>query len=132
MNALKEISKVWIVARMVYTLFESIIGNKQLEDRLHKSTGRRHHKKNAAAAAAAAAQADQKLTDPVKRKFDEMDISAMQNGPVQNVSYERSRPQTPAPTPTTMPMSAPSITPHRNLSGADTVMGRYTVLTDFS
>lgn len=126
MHALKEISKVWAVARMVYTLFESIIGNKALEERLQKTTQRRHNRKgiqsattSTPAASAAVVAAAEKLTDPVKRKFDDMDIGGL---PVQNVSYERSRPQTPAPTPSTMSMQAPSITPHRNGS-VDTVMG---------
>lgn len=120
MHALKEISKVWVVARMVYTLFESIIGNKALEERLQKTTQRRHHRKSAQSAAAHAAQQAEKLTDPVKRKFDEMEICGLSSGPVQNVSYERSRPQTPAPP---LSMQAPNMTPqHRNGSG-DTVMG---------
>jgi hypothetical protein len=45
MDALKEVSKVWIVAKMVHALFESILGNKALEERLQKSTGSRHHSK---------------------------------------------------------------------------------------
>ena len=32
MNALKDVSRVWLVAKMVYTLFESILGNKVLEE----------------------------------------------------------------------------------------------------
>src|SRR3954468_23488287 len=41
MNALKEVSKVWLVAKMVHTLFESILGNKLLEERLQKAAGRK-------------------------------------------------------------------------------------------
>src|ERR1700761_2546152 len=44
MDALKEVSKVWLVAKMVHTLFESILGNKQLEERLQKAAGKRHKK----------------------------------------------------------------------------------------
>src|SRR5579862_1979551 len=44
MNALKEVSKVWLVAKMVHTLFESILGNKILEERLQKASGKRHSK----------------------------------------------------------------------------------------
>ncbi|KAI5795457.1 fungal-specific transcription factor domain-containing protein [Peziza echinospora] len=120
MHALKEISKVWIVARMVYTLFESIIGNKALEERLQKTTNRRHHRKGQINAAVAAQHADHRLTDPVKRKFDEMDIGGMPNAPVQNLSYERSRPQTPAPTPA-MNMGAPNMNSQQR--NGDTTMG---------
>lgn len=35
----------------------------------------------------------------MKRKFDDMDLGLMPNGPVPTMSYERSRPQTPATTP---------------------------------
>ena len=130
MHALKEISRVWVVARMVYTLFESIIGNKALEERLQKTTNRRHqrrsHQSNGNGAAAGHQPGDQRMTDPVKRKFDEMDIGGVSNGPVQNVSYERSRPQTPAPTPSGISMAAPTLTPHQrgaSANGLDTVMG---------
>ena len=120
MFALKEISKVWVVARMVYTLFESIIGNKALEDRLQKTTQRQRHRKGGNSTAAVATQQAEKSTDPVKRKFDEMDIGGLSSGPVPNVSYERSRPQTPAPT---LSMQAPNLTPQNRNGSMDTVMG---------
>ncbi|KAK4551453.1 Transcriptional activator of fatty acid utilization [Recurvomyces mirabilis] len=44
MNALRDVSKVWLVAKMVHTLFESILGNKVFEERLQKAAGRRHQK----------------------------------------------------------------------------------------
>ncbi|RJE22996.1 Transcription factor [Aspergillus sclerotialis] len=44
MQALKDVSKVWLVAKMVHTLFESILGNKVLEERLQKAAGKRHQK----------------------------------------------------------------------------------------
>jgi hypothetical protein len=44
MTALKEVSKVWLVAKMVHTLFESILGNKALEERLQKAAGKRAQK----------------------------------------------------------------------------------------
>lgn len=44
MSALKEVSRVWLVGKMVYTLFESILGNKVLEERLQKAAGKRHRK----------------------------------------------------------------------------------------
>ncbi|KAF8445430.1 fungal-specific transcription factor domain-containing protein [Kalaharituber pfeilii] len=144
MHALKEVSKVWAVARMVYTLFESIIGNKALEERLQKTTQRRHHRKEnsqsrttpttsatvavptAVGTTATTVQpaVDNRLTDPVKRKFDEMDIGGIHTGPVPNVSYERSRPQTPAPTSSNLVMPAPNIAPqHRSSSNMDTAIG---------
>jgi len=52
MDALREVSRVWLVGKMVYTLFESILGNKSLEERLQKAAGKRHRK---------AAQAQQTL-----------------------------------------------------------------------
>ncbi|KAJ5167644.1 Cutinase transcription factor 1 alpha [Penicillium canariense] len=81
MLALKDVSKVWLVAKMVNTLFESILGNKVLEERLQKAAGRRH-----------------------QRRAHEM-------------SYERSRPQTPAVTPSREfpqpPLRQPSPNTHR-------------------
>jgi hypothetical protein len=92
MNALKEVGKVWLVAKMVQTLFESILGNKSLEERLAKGAGEQHKKESQSA------RRLKKETEQAKRKFDEMDIGY--NGPpAPQVSYERSRPQTPAVTP---------------------------------
>lgn len=91
MLALKEVSKVWLVAKMVHTLFESILGNKHLEERLQKAAGKRHQKNKASGMLKPKEEA-------LKRKFDDMDIGF--NGPpAHQVSYERSRPQTPAMTP---------------------------------
>lgn len=90
MSALKEVSKVWLVAKMVHTLFESILGNKTLEERLQKAAGKRHKKPQ---------QLNMKSREEQqKRKFEEMDLG-FANGPAHQVSYERSRPQTPALTP---------------------------------
>lgn len=113
MNALKEVSKVWLVAKMVHTLFESILGNKVLEERLQKATGRkapRTHKKrdntNQAAAngnnnvnLAPAAPPPPSAPPASKRKFDDIDLGFSVGQPVPQVSYERSQPQTPALTP---------------------------------
>jgi hypothetical protein len=89
MGALKEISKVWLVAKMVHTLFESILGNKTLEERLQKAAGKRHRKLQ---------QPNIKREEQQKRKIDDTDFG-FANGPAHQVSYERSRPQTPALTP---------------------------------
>jgi hypothetical protein len=89
MNALKEVSKVWLVAKMVHTLFESILGNKLLEERLQKAAGKRHKKTHLA----------KPKEEPQKRKFDDIDMGFPNGPPMPQVSYERSRPQTPALTP---------------------------------
>ncbi|KAJ5144955.1 hypothetical protein N7448_002347 [Penicillium atrosanguineum] len=94
MAALKDVSKVWLVAKMVHTLFDSILGNKALEERLQKAAGRRHQRRPHEPTA------PPKRPDAAKRKFDDMDLGGLPNGgPTPPVSYERSRPQTPAVTP---------------------------------
>lgn len=100
MDALKEVSKVWLVAKMVHTLFESILGNKHLEERLQKAAGKRHQK-NKPSAPAQPQPPPKPPQDAPKRKFDDMDLGFPNvNGPpAPQVSYERSRPQTPAVTP---------------------------------
>lgn len=97
MSALKDVSKVWLVAKMVHTLFESILGNKVLEERLQKAAGKRHQKPRPEAQDQA--QGNAKKPEPPKRKFDDMDLGVPNGGPTPPVSYERSRPQTPAATP---------------------------------
>ena len=93
MDALKEVSKVWLVAKMVHTLFESILGNKILEERLQKATGKRHKKQRSG-------NIGLKSEDPApKRKFEDMDMSFSNGQPIPQVSYERSQPQTPSLTP---------------------------------
>lgn len=93
MRALKDVSRVWLVAKMVHTLFESILGNKVLEERLQKAAGKRHQKVRHEP------QQAQKIPEPPKRKFDDMEFGLPNGGPTPPVSYERSRPQTPAATP---------------------------------
>src|SRR6266498_288369 len=96
MNALRDVSKVWLVAKMVHTLFESILGNKLLEERLQKAPGKRHNKAKRTASTTPTAP---KKEEPPKRKYDEMDFGYTNIPPAPQVSYERSRPQTPAVTP---------------------------------
>lgn len=91
MDALKQISKVWLVAKMVYTLFESILGNKLLEDRLQKAAGRRHQKTKLDPR-----PAQEKEEQQQKRKHEDMNLGFNNGPPVPQVSYERSRPETPA------------------------------------
>ncbi|KAI9678241.1 MAG: Transcriptional activator of fatty acid utilization [Caeruleum heppii] len=126
MNALKDVSKVWLVAKMVHTLFESILGNKVLEDKLQKAAGKRHNK--------AKHGAQKSTAEQPKRKYDDMELGFAANGPpAPQVSYERSRPQTPAVTPSrelgapqamsnTMQTSNPGTSPHLRQQ-QDTFMG---------
>ncbi|KAI0206194.1 fungal-specific transcription factor domain-containing protein [Astrocystis sublimbata] len=121
MNALKEVSKVWLVGKMVYTLFESILGNKNLEERLQKAAGKRHKK-----AQQTLSQLDQhqRQQEASKRKYDEMAIDFSVTTPTHQESYERSRPQTPRnneSTPNPATMGPPLISP--NPRSADTFMG---------
>ncbi|KAL1638148.1 Transcriptional activator of fatty acid utilization [Diplodia intermedia] len=101
MTALKDVSRVWLVAKMVHTLFESILGNKVLEDRLQRAAGKRHQKNRPANMVQPQAQHTTipKPRDELKRKFDEIDMNFASGPPAPQVSYERSRPQTPAVTP---------------------------------
>ncbi|OAL19013.1 hypothetical protein AYO22_10342 [Fonsecaea multimorphosa] len=116
MNALKEVSKVWLVAKMVHTLFESILGNKVLEERLQKATGKKaqrakvnlrdqgHVQANGnsngiGSATPVPAPPPVPPANPAKRKFDDIDLGFNVGPPAPQMSYERSRPQTPAVTP---------------------------------
>ena len=125
MNALKEVSKVWLVAKMVHTLFESILGNKVLEERLQKAAGKRHNKAKQAPAPIP------KKDETSKRKYDDMELGFANGPPAPQVSYERSRPQTPAVTPSremaytqgVPPMGAPFTTSPHLRQQSDTLMG---------
>ncbi|ODM21569.1 Cutinase transcription factor 1 alpha [Aspergillus cristatus] len=99
MQALKDVSKVWLVAKMVHTLFESILGNKVLEERLQKAAGKRHQRVRPEAQLHHPPPPPRRPDLPPKRKFDDMDLGLPNGGPTPPVSYERSRPQTPAATP---------------------------------
>ena len=90
MDALNEVSKVWRVAKMVHTLFQSILGNRMLEDRLQKAAGRRHKRPRPET------RSLPEKDDQQKRKYDDVDLSFRNAPPAPQVSYERSRPQTPA------------------------------------
>lgn len=99
MDALKDVSKTWLVAKMVHTLFESILGNKALEDRLQKAAGRRHAKNKHNGASSRASKSTPVVDDAQKRKFDEMEMGYTNGPPAPQMSYERSRPQSPVITP---------------------------------
>ncbi|RDW67173.1 CeGAL family transcription factor [Aspergillus mulundensis] len=99
MQALKDVSKVWLVAKMVHTLFESILGNKLLEERLQKAAGKRHQRTKPDSNPSTQHLSARRPDPPPKRKFDDMEFALPNGGPTPPVSYERSRPQTPAATP---------------------------------
>lgn len=110
MNALRDVSKVWLVAKMVHTLFESILGNKVLEERLQKAPGRKAARGRAATnatihvngsgpVAVHALPPPQSAPNSTKRKYDDIDLGFSVGPPAPQMSYERSRPQTPAATP---------------------------------
>ena len=127
MGALKDVSKVWLVGKMVHTLFESILGNKVLEERLQKGTGKRHRKMQQSLS-----QLEQyRYAQEQKRKYDEMAIDFSVSTPQPQESYERSRPQTPSlvakvePVATMPPPAAAAATnasPHQRGNG-DAFMG---------
>jgi hypothetical protein len=89
MDALKEVSKVWLVAKMVHTLFLSILGNKVLEDKLQKAPGKKHKKP----------KIETNPSDSQKREYEDGGFGYTTGPPTAQVSYERSRPQSPNATP---------------------------------
>lgn len=104
MQGLKDVSRVWMVAKMVYTLFESILGNKVMEERLQKAAGKRHKKTqqtwtNLQNQANHEQQQRNQQDVQGKRKYDDMSIDFNVQGLAPQESYERSRPQTPSQTP---------------------------------
>jgi hypothetical protein len=100
---------------MVYTLFESIIGNKVLEERLQRAGGKRHRKQQQAFAQL---ERESRSPEAQKRKYDDMAIDFTTNTPTPQESYERSRPQTPSAL-RTEAMQPPG----RQNMGNDTFMG---------
>jgi hypothetical protein len=112
MTALKEVSKVWLVAKMVHTLFESILGNKILEERLQKAAGKRAHKSSKMIQGTQGNTPTGRNQVTGKRKYDEIDLSFSNGPPAPQVSYERSRPAT------------PSVTPSRDLGPQAPNLGR--------
>lgn len=123
MQAMKEVSRVWLVGKMVYTLFESIIGNKVLEERLQKAGGKRHRKMQQTVA-----QLEQmSRQDGSKRKYDDMAMDFMSNTPTPQESYERSRPQTPSAGKSestgNVGQRSSAASPNARQTGTDTFMG---------
>ena len=128
MLALKDVSRVWLVAKMVYTLFESILGNKNLEERLQKAAGKRH--KKLAQSLTQGINQIKKDETSAKRKYDDMALDYTMNHPAPQESYERSRPQTPSQTPGRemghglQPMAAPPISSPNVRHNTDAFMGQ--------
>ena len=132
MKALKEVSRVWLVAKMVHTLFESILGNKSLEERLQKAAGRKHVRAKNSQHRPSLQHSRSSQQEAPKRKFEEVDMTYPNGAPSAPMSYERSRSQTPSMTPSKeLPQSQqimPAITnPQQNsspdLPRHDTFMG---------
>ena len=67
MNALNDISQVWLVAKMVHTLFESILSNNDLWERLTEAQGKSLKK-----VTPNISQEAIKRKDPEKRKYEDM------------------------------------------------------------
>ncbi|KUI68684.1 Cutinase transcription factor 1 alpha [Cytospora mali] len=98
MQSLKDVSRVWLVGKMVSTLFEAILGNRVLEERLQKAAGKRHSKfqRSMQQLEQHAQDQQQHLRESAKRKYDDMAIDFSVTTPTPQESYERSRPQTPS------------------------------------
>ncbi|KAI9795029.1 MAG: Transcriptional activator of fatty acid utilization [Peltula sp. TS41687] len=125
MNALKEVSKTWLVAKMVHTLFEFILGNKVMEDKLQKAAGKRHTKRPKHSPAIS------KREGPPKRKYDDVDMTFSNGPPAPQVSYERSsatpsREIGPGQGLSTMPAPSNPITSPNLRQPSDTLMGNLT------
>lgn len=135
MNALKDVSRVWLVAKMVYTLFESILGNKTLEERMQKAAGKRHKKLAQGISHGITQSINQtaqnaRQEESSKRKYDDMSLDFNVGGPAPQESYERSRPQTPSHTPgremghgLQQPMAAPPLSSPQVRHNPDAFMG---------
>ncbi|KAF5596022.1 cutinase transcription factor 1 alpha [Fusarium pseudoanthophilum] len=124
MSAMKEISRVWLVGKMVYALFESIMGNKVLEERLQRAEGKRH--RNLRQSLSHLEQQQNRQAEAPKRKYDDMAIDFGTTTPQPQESYERSRPQTPSAVKieSGSTMQPPPVTsPNARQSAADTFMG---------
>jgi len=107
---------------MVHTLFESILGNKVLEERLQKAAGRRHAKSkqsgpNSSGRVTRTTPPNEGTNEAQKRKFDDMELGYVNGPPAPQMSYERSRPQSPAvtPGPELPPQSAVGVQPAQPL-----------------
>ncbi|KAJ4330978.1 Transcriptional activator of fatty acid utilization [Didymella glomerata] len=95
LDALKEVSKVWLIAKMVHILFESILDNKNSKKCLQEA-GDRDYKSNELSSLPPLLP---KLAQEApKRKFEETDFGGLpmiSGSPAAQLSYEEPRPQTP-------------------------------------
>ena len=120
MDALKEVSKVWLVAKMVHTLFMSILGNKSLEERLQKAAGKRHKKPRIDGPQGSVPDS------PPKSRFEDMSLGYQTAVPAPQVSFERSRPQSPAATPSREGAQSSNIRPMAPMSTLSPTMRQQT------
>lgn len=98
MHAMKEISKTWNVAKAVHTLFDSILGNKNMEEKLQKAAGKRHSKtKSNGAQTRKETPRSQPAKSPSgnKRKLEEIETGFSGGPNAAKVSFERSQPASP-------------------------------------
>ncbi|CAG9970638.1 unnamed protein product [Clonostachys byssicola] len=123
LSAMKDVSRVWLVGKTICTLFEAIIGNKGLEERLQKAAGKRHRNFHQSLSQ----DLGLKNAEAAKRKYDDMAIDFTSNAPTPHESYERSRPQTPSlknDNPLPQPPGPTLMTsPHSRQAPADAFMG---------
>ena len=96
--ALEEVSKNWQAAKMVSKLFDWILSDKHLEERLQRAGGHRHRKQVVQPVTKATPQITK--DSPSKRKYEDLDDPSLYpmigGASTAQMSYERSRPQTPA------------------------------------
>ncbi|KAK6441496.1 Transcriptional activator of fatty acid utilization [Oleoguttula sp. CCFEE 5521] len=92
MNALKDVSKVWLVAKMVHTLFEPILGTKMLEERLQGAPGRQQGtvKRNGHSRSHTKDITAEEPAEPQKRKFDDMELGYSKGPPAPQMSRKPS------------------------------------------
>ncbi|KKY31977.1 putative cutinase transcription factor 1 alpha [Diaporthe ampelina] len=95
MVALKDVSRVWLVGKMVSTLFEAILGNRTLEERLQKAAGKRHSKFQRSMQQLEQHAHDQQqhhqqqMRESAKRKYDDMAIDFSVSTPTPQESHIR-------------------------------------------
>ena len=90
MNAVRGISRVWLVAKVVYTLFEPILSSTVIQERTKKTPGKRHKNMNRDVDREVSQNS---LETSRKRKYGEMKFEFyVSNGPPSQELYEKSHP----------------------------------------
>jgi hypothetical protein len=108
MDALKAASKVWLVAKMLHTMFECLLRDNVLEEGLQKA-GNRQDQTTRNAIPADETEIQLVLHQAIgKRKYDQLKISFSQSPQLSLLPYRRSRPETPLVNPCLDSASKPS------------------------